>query len=113
MNVTTEDKKLRLIIEKNDKKAVREFGALRARLLLKRVTTFITAESLEDVRFATGHFHELTGDRKGQWACDLDQPYRLIFEPHENPIPTDVNGSYIWIEIKAVELKEITNYHGK
>ena len=34
-----------------------------------------------------GHYHELTGDRKGEWACDLDQPYRLIFEPHEKPIP--------------------------
>lgn len=43
----------------------------------------------------------------------LDQPYRLIFEPHEDPIPIDDNGKYIWIEIKGVEIKEITNYHGK
>jgi len=35
----------------------------------------------------------------------------LIFEPLEKPIPTDEHGKFIWIEIKAVEMKEITNYH--
>ena len=52
-------------------------------------------------------------ERYCQWSCDLDQPYRLIFVPHENPIPTDGNGKYLWIEIKGVEVLEITNYHGK
>ncbi len=52
-------------------------------------------------------------DRKGQWACDLDHPYRLIFTPHETPIPTDPNGRYIWIEIKSVEIVEIVDYHSK
>ena len=56
-----------------------------------------------------------TGDRKGQWACDLDQPYRLIFEPHEKPIPKNAEGRYLWIEIeiKGVEIIEIVDYHGK
>ena len=35
---------------------------------------------------------------KGQWACNLDQPYRLIFVPQENPIPTNEDGKCIWIE---------------
>lgn len=52
-------------------------------------------------------------DRKGQWSCDLDQPYRLIFKPHEDPIPEDEYGRYIWIEITVVEIIEIANYHGK
>ncbi len=46
-------------------------------------------------------------------GLDLDQPNRLIFEPHEDPIPTDGAGKYIWLEIKGVEIIEITNYHGK
>lgn len=113
MNVTTENKKLQLVIESNDRRAVKEFGPLRAKLLIQRVHSLLAARTLEDVRYASGHFHELVGDRKGQWACDLDQPYRLIFEPHEEPIPTDKDGRYIWIEIKEVELLEVTNYHGK
>lgn len=73
----------------------------------------MVANTLEDVRNVPGRFHELVDNRKGQWACDLDQPYRLIFIPHEDPIPTDENGKYIWIEINGVELIEVTNYHGK
>lgn len=42
------------------------------------------ADTLEDVRYLPGHYHELTESRKEQWACDLDQPYRLIFEPHKD-----------------------------
>ena len=37
----------------------------------------------------------------------------MIFEPHEDPIPTDEDGKYVWIEIKGVEIVEIVNYHGK
>lgn len=80
---------------------------------LKRLGVLQNIDNLNQAKFYPGNFHELIGDRKGQWACDLDQPYRLIFEPHENPIPTDENGKYLWIEIKGVEIIEITNYHGK
>lgn len=55
----------------------------------------------------------MTENRKGQWACDVDQPYRLVFEPHETPIPMGENGRYKWIEIKGVEIKEIVDYHSK
>lgn len=93
--------------------SVKYLGATRAKYFLKRFLALKEAKSLEDVRYVAGHFHELIGTRKGQWACDLDQPYRLIFEPHEDPIPTDGAGKYIWLEIKGVEIIEITNYHGK
>ena len=86
---------------------------MRAKLYNKRLGDLQSAMTLEDVRHLPGHYHELTGDRKGQWACDLDQPYRLVFEPHENPIPLNDSGQYIWLEIKGVEIVEITNYHGK
>lgn len=82
-------------------------------LFLQRLSDLDAALTLEDVRYLPGHYHELVENRKGQWACDLDQPYRLIFKPHEDPIPTDVNGKYIWIEIKGVEIIEIINYHSK
>ena len=97
----------------NESLAIRKLGSVRARLYKARLDDIDTAITLEDVRHLPGNYHELTADRKGQWACDLDQPYRLIFQPHEDPIPTDVNGKYIWIEITGVEIIEITNYHGK
>ena len=65
----------------------------------------------KDLRYAPGRFHELKETKKGQWACDLDHPYRLIFTPQENPIPTDDDGKYIWIEILGVEIVKIEDYH--
>lgn len=93
--------------------AIRKLGSLRAKLFKIRLDDIDAALTLEDVRYLPGNYHELTADRKGQWACDLDQPYRLVFKPQENPIPTDGNGKYLWIEITSVEIIEITNYHGK
>lgn len=112
MNISFQNKKLEKLVS-NESKLFKELGQLRAKILLKRLGTLIDAVTLEDVRYAPGNFHELTADRKGQWACDLDQPYRLIFEPHESPIPVDESGRFIWLEIKGVEVIEIANYHGK
>lgn len=91
----------------------KELGQIETKIFYRRLDQIRNAQSLEEVRYMPGHFHELTGDRKGQWACDLEQPNRLVFEPHEKPIPTDKDGKYVWIEIKAIDIIEITNYHGK
>ena len=86
-------------------------GARRAKIFNRRLGDLQNASTLEDVRNLPGNYHELTGDRKGQWACSIDHPYRLVFEPHANPIPTDDDGKYIWLEIKGVEIIEIIDYH--
>lgn len=112
MKITFNNKKLEKLA--NDyKKCQKEFGEKRAKLFNRRLGDLQNACTLEDVHHLPGHYHELTSNRKGQWACDLDQPYRLVFEPHERPIPTDENGKYIWMEIMGVEIIEVTNYHGK
>lgn len=110
MNITFESKKLQKQAN-DDRLRVKELGQKRADLLKKRLNDLRNADTLEDVRHLPGRYHELTGNRKGQWACDLDHPYRLIFEPHEDPIPTNASGQYLWIEIKGVEIIEIKDYH--
>lgn len=110
MNITFADRKLNKIAN-DDRKMVRELGKIRAEKLRERLVQLNIASTLEEVRNLPGNYHELVGDRKGQWACDLDQPYRLIFTPHEDPIPTNEYGQYIWVEIQGVEVVEIINYH--
>ena len=112
MKIYFKDKKLEKLCN-NPIKLVKVLGAKRADKLQQRLDDLDTAITLEDTRHLPGHYHDLVGNRKGQWACDLDQPYRLIFEPTEKPIPTDKNGKYIWSAITIVEIEEITNYHGK
>jgi len=110
VEITFDDNKLKKLA--NDyRKCQKVMGLQRARLYNIRLGDLTKANSLEDVRNLPGNYHELKENRKGQWACDLDQPYRLIFEPLENPIPTDTAGKQIWFEIKGVEIIGITNYH--
>ena len=110
MQITFKNKNLRKCAG-DDRKARKELGALRAKLFKQRLDELSAADTLEDTRYLPGKYHELKGDRKGQWACNLDQPYRLIFEPHETPIPQNEAGQYIWTQIVGVEIIEITNYH--
>lgn len=110
MEVTFDDKKLAKLVN-DDRKLDQKMGKFRADKIRLRLNQLRDADTLEDVRHLGGNYHELTGNRKGQWACDLDQPYRLIITPHENPIPTNADGQYIWLDIKGVEVIEIINYH--
>ena len=110
MNITFKNNKLEKIVA-NNSKLLQEFGKIRAAKIKQRLDDLKAADTLEDVRYLPGNYHELVQNRKGQWACDLDQPFRLIFEPHENPIPVNKSGQYSWIEITGVEILEITDYH--
>jgi proteic killer suppression protein len=112
MDLSFQDKKMEKLA-KDYRKCQKAYGKFRAELFMRRLGDLYDAQTLEDVRNLPGNYHELIGNRKGEWACDLDQPYRLIFQPHEEPIPTDEHGRYVWLEITAVEIVEITNYHGK
>ena len=110
MEITFDDNKLGKLA--NDyRKCQKVMGQQRARLYNIRLGDLAKAATLEDVRNLPGNYHELKKNRKGQWACDLDQPYRLIFETQENPVPTNAAGKYIWFEIKGVEIIGITDYH--
>lgn len=110
MNITFKNSKIEKYAN-NDRLAVRKLGTIRAKYLKQRLDELRAAATLEDVRHLPGRFHDLKDNRKGQWSCDLDQPYRLIFEPHEDPIPTNEDGQYLWIEILGVEIIEIVDYH--
>ncbi|MDD4698496.1 MAG: type II toxin-antitoxin system RelE/ParE family toxin [Fermentimonas sp.] len=110
MKLTFKDKKLARLVN-DDRKMLKELGSIRAKILRRRLTQLLTVKTLEEVRNLPGNYHELKDNRKGQWACDLDQPYRLIFTPQERPIPLNEDGQYIWIEITAIEIIEIINYH--
>lgn len=110
MKITFADRKLEKLAN-DDRKMLKELGKIRATLLRRRLSQLEVAITLEEVRNLPGNFHELKNDRKGQWSCDIDQPYRLVFTPHENPIPANADGQYIWLEITGIEVIEIINYH--
>ena len=110
MNISFGNKDLKKYAN-DDRLASRKLGTKRAKVFKQRLDDLRAAETLEDVRHLPGHYHELKENRNGQWSCDLDQPYRMIFIPHEDPIPANADGQYLWIEIRGLDVIEITNYH--
>jgi len=110
MDINFVDKKLEKYAN-DDRLMFRKLGTLRATKFKQRLNDLSNATTLEDVRDLPGKYHELRENRKGEWACSLDNPYRLIFMPQEDPIPEDEDGNYIWDKITAITIIEIIDYH--
>jgi proteic killer suppression protein len=80
VNITFKNKKLEKL--SNDFNAsCKQLGWRRAELFFKRLNALRIVDCLDEIKVFPGRFHELSGNRKGQWSCDLDHPFRLIFEP--------------------------------
>ena len=62
-------------------RAVMKYGARCARILLERLRQMSEAKDIETLTRIPGHYHPLTADRKGQWACRLQGGRRLVFVP--------------------------------
>lgn len=93
--------------------AVRVYGPECARALRVRLDDMGAAPTLAVLRtLPQTRCHELIGDRKGQLAVDLRQPYRLIFTPANRPVPTKPDGGLDWDKVTAITILEVVDYHG-
>ncbi len=85
---------------------------IRAKLLQRQLDEFGAAESLEGVRlFPQVRCHELKGNRAGTLSVDLDHPYRLIFEPANDPVPGKSDGGLDWTKVTTIRILTIEDYH--
>lgn len=91
---------------------VKKYGANQAIKMLDRLTDLRAAQNLDMMRSLPGHCHELIGNLKGYLALDLVQPYRLIFEPADTPIPLKKDGGLDWTKVTKVKIIRTENYHG-
>ena len=55
--------------------------------------------------------HQLTGDREGQYAVDLDHQNRLIYVPNHDPVPRLNDGGIDIDRVTAITIMEVTDYH--
>jgi proteic killer suppression protein len=95
----------------NEKRGRKELGQIGLKILSNRLVQIAEASNLEELRNRPGHWHELTGDRWGQLAVNLESPYRLIFEPNDNPPPLKSDGGLDWSAVTEIIIMEITDYH--
>lgn len=110
MDINVNNKKLRKILE-DENKIRKKYGTKMAEKIMQRIDDMKSAENLEILMKLPGNHHPLTGDRKGQFACNLVQPYRLIYRPANDTLPIDDNDNLIYSEITIVEIIEIVDYH--
>lgn len=94
-----------------ERELTRTWGPERARRLRRRLDDLRAAGNLEVMRTLPGRCHELTGNRKGQLSIDLDGPYRLIFEPADDPPPTMKSGGLDWQRVTASSILAVEDTH--
>ena len=98
MQIEYKNKQIEKLCENNGF-AQKKLGERRAEKLDQRIGEIRAADSVEQmIQFRIGGCHQLRQDRKGQYAVDLDQPYRLVFEQKSTTI-------------QIVRILEIVDYH--
>ncbi|WP_319559004.1 type II toxin-antitoxin system RelE/ParE family toxin [Marispirochaeta sp.] len=55
--------------------------------------------------------HPLKGDRKGEYAVDLNHPFRLVFEPAGDPLPVKGDGSTDVSAVTVIRILRVEDYH--
>jgi proteic killer suppression protein len=91
----------------------RRHGKRRAALIRRRLDELHAAETLDVLRaLPQARCHELLGNRDGQLSVDLDGPYRLIFEPGDDPLPLKDDGGLDWQRVTMVHILDVENTHG-
>lgn len=98
--------------ECNDQRLLqKKHGSKRAKRIRRRLDDLAAVEVLEDMRKLPGRCHELTHNRAGQFSLDLDHPYRLIFEPADEPIPTKTDGGIDWSKVTTIRILSVEDTH--
>lgn len=94
MEVEFEDKKLEKRLSTLSQ-AKRHYGGI-AQTIIIRINQIRAARDETELRLLPGRFHQLTGDRAGQWACALGANWRLIFRLR-------VEAEYVAVIIEVVD----------
>ena len=96
----------------SEKAMKQRWGAQMSRVLRRRLGELEAAVTLADIaRIPAARCHELTGRRQGDLAVDLVHPYRLIFRPNLDPVPTKPDGGLDWSEVTGILVSDVVDYH--
>lgn len=108
MEITFSDGKLQKLCEQSVI-AQKKLGEDCARKLQSRLADLDAASTVRDL--VAGRPHPLKGDRLGQFALDLQGGKRLVFEPSNDPIPYQEDGSIHWAQVTKIRIIFIGDYH--
>lgn len=113
MYIVFKNKKLKEICS-NFKSATIKFGEKNAKKLIQRLNELNATEKLAIfIKLPQTGFHELKGNRKGQYAVNLIQPFRLIFmsEIDEDKFNCKLSDLEYYKQITTIKILEVKDYH--
>lgn len=96
----------------SEKELIRKFGERRGRLVAIRLSELLALPNL-----ATAHkvrhlgLHQLKAGRDETFALKVVDPYRIVLEPAETPVPRRDDGGVALDLVTAVVVLEIIDYH--
>ena len=98
MRITYKSKKIEKVCTVASE-AEKKYGLEMAAKIHQRIDEISSADTIEEmVQITLGRCHPLKGERKGQYAVDLVQPNRLVFQKEGD-------------EIQIAKIMEIVDYH--
>lgn len=87
-----------------------QWGEAMAKKIVQRINELQAAETLADLSHQPPtRCHRLSQNREGQYAVNLIEPYRLVFQPLADDGSVLVNAEPIHIE--RVKILEVVDYH--
>jgi proteic killer suppression protein len=90
----------------------KEYGAKNAQIIKNRLAVLAGAACLADVPIGPPErTHLLTGDLGGCYAVDLQHPFRLVFSPADDPLPTKRDGGHDLQKIASIIILQVVDYH--
>ena len=107
MEISFKDKKLQDLCE-SSRLMQKKYGQV-ANKLRTRLADLQAASNVSEL--IAGRPHPLFQNRQGQFAVDLTNMIRLIFEPANEPIPKNSEGLVDWKKVTMVRIVEIGDYH--
>lgn len=111
MNIVFKNGKLAKIFN-SEKELRKHYGEENGRLIIRRLSVLRAAQTLADIsQLPPERRHELSGSRKGEFAIDIKNPYRLILKPNHNPVPIKEDGGIDLKKVTDIIILDIEDYH--
>lgn len=112
MNIYFKDRKTEKQLS-NERESIKAFGADNARKVRTRYAELRAADNLAQIpHVPPARLHALTGNRQGQYSVTVKEPFRIIFEPYNDPIPLTTDGGVDKSLVTDILIIEVVNYHG-
>ncbi len=108
MDIDFLDKKLRNLCE-NQREAITKLGTECAKKLRSRLSDLEAVNNVSEL--AVGHPHPLEPDNLREFAVDLSDGKRLVFQPNHEVTPLNEHNNTDWLNVTKIKIVYVGDYH--